>query len=63
MTREIASSDGRKLVLKPTPKAQTIVAAIGPESRNIYQQLEDKYGRDHLERLLDLLNDLVEAGD
>ena len=60
LERTVSEKDGRQLILKPTEHAYEVVAAISPESRAIYQQLEKKYGKQNLDALVDMLNELID---
>ena len=47
--------DGRRTLISITPAARTLIAEISPESMQIYRDLEKSFGKDEMERLLDLL--------
>lgn len=59
LIRERNTSDARRIQLRLTPKGHQIVSEITPESLAIYADLEDKFGRDRVTELLDMLNELV----
>ncbi|MCO6188504.1 homoprotocatechuate degradation operon regulator HpaR [Rhizobium sp. L1K21] len=51
--------DGRRVLLEITPAGIDIIYKVMPESRVIYERLEQRYGHDKLELLLDMLNELA----
>ncbi|KPP85905.1 MAG: homoprotocatechuate degradation operon regulator, HpaR [Rhodobacteraceae bacterium HLUCCO07] len=53
-------SDRRRVLLDITPEGVALLRAAAPESQEIFARLEEKFGRDKIERLLDLLNELSE---
>ena len=52
------SSDPR-LVLEATPKALALIGKVAPEGNAIHQALEREFGRERVERLLDILEELA----
>ncbi|TDQ62054.1 homoprotocatechuate degradation regulator HpaR [Maritalea mobilis] len=58
--RRRADDDGRRAVLSVTESGKAFIEAISPEQRRIYQSLEEKYGVERIEKLLDLLEEFVE---
>ncbi len=58
VSRTCALGDGRRLVIANTNNARTFIARVLPESEAIYAALEDRYGHEHLDTLLDLLEGL-----
>lgn len=59
LTRTKDASDGRRQLLEITPKGISIINSVSPESRQIYDRLEKKYGVERLEQLLDMLDELA----
>jgi len=53
------SSDGRRIVVEATPKAIALIEKVTPKTNAIYEQLESEFGRERVERLLDILEDLA----
>ena len=51
-------SDRRKVLLEITDEGRTLLSAAAPESAAIFARLERRYGRERIEQLLDLLNEL-----
>lgn len=47
--------DGRRTLISITPAARHLIAEISPESLQIYRDLEKSFGKEEMERLLDLL--------
>ena len=58
VSRTCAPGDGRRLMIANTNNARTFIARVLPESEAIYAALEDRYGHEHLDTLLDLLEGL-----
>jgi homoprotocatechuate degradation regulator HpaR len=53
------SSDGRRIVVEATPKAVALIEKVAPQANAIYRQLEAEFGRERIETLLDILEDLA----
>lgn len=51
--------DGRRVLLTIAPAGETIIREVLPDSRKIYENLEAHYGRERLDILLDLLDELA----
>lgn len=51
--------DGRRVLLKIAPAGEAIIRDVLPDSRKIYEQLEARYGRERLENLVELLDELA----
>jgi homoprotocatechuate degradation regulator HpaR len=51
-------NDGRRVLLKITPAGMAIINEVAPESRMIYDRLESRFGREKLDLLLDLLDEV-----
>lgn len=58
ITKHKDKGDGRRVLLKIAPAGEAIILAVLPDSRKIYADLEAHYGREKLELLLELLNEL-----
>lgn len=52
--------DGRRTLLRLTPKARLIIDEIAPESASIYQTINGKLGTANNDRLLDLLELVIQ---
>lgn len=52
-------SDGRRAMLSITGRGLDLIAGVAPESRQIYETIERRFGSDRLRDLLDLLGDLA----
>lgn len=63
ITRDRDDGDGRRVVLAITSKGVALIREVTPESRAIYAELERRYGVEKIDRLLDMLNDLVDLAD
>ncbi len=47
--------DARRTLLSITAKAKALIKEVSPESIQIYQDIESRFGADEMEKLLDLL--------
>lgn len=56
--REESSLDRRKVMVRVTEKSVALIRAHSGESARIFAQIEESFGSDRLEALLDLLEDL-----
>jgi homoprotocatechuate degradation regulator HpaR len=52
-------SDGRRVLLEITPAGMKIIHEVAPESRLIFERLEKQFGRERIEQLLDMLDELA----
>ncbi|KRB55143.1 MarR family transcriptional regulator [Rhizobium sp. Root708] len=52
-------NDGRRVLLKITPAGLAIIEEVAPESRLIYDRLEKRFGRERIELLLDMLDEVA----
>ncbi|QDC11630.1 homoprotocatechuate degradation operon regulator HpaR [Oceanicola sp. D3] len=60
ITREKDPHDGRKLRLAITEEGRALIARHMGESNRIFSELEQAFGQEKVDALLDLLNDLAE---
>lgn len=58
--RRKAENDGRRTMLSMTDRGVALLDEVAPEQRAIYDDLVESYGKERLETLLDLLEELVE---
>lgn len=63
ITKHKDADDGRRVLLEIAPAGMRVIADVSPESRAIYDQLEARYGRERVEVLLDMLDELATLGD
>jgi homoprotocatechuate degradation regulator HpaR len=61
ITRNKAQGDGRRVVLTIAPAGSTLIEALSPKRLVIYRDIEQRFGQDRLEQLLDLLESLVDG--
>jgi len=50
--------DRRRVVIEITDAGHAVIEDNIPESNRIFAELEAEFGKDRIERLLDMLNDL-----
>jgi DNA-binding MarR family transcriptional regulator len=58
LTRKPGENDRRKSIVSITDKGIKLIQTHAPESNALFADLEVKFGKDRLEELLDLLEDL-----
>lgn len=51
--------DGRRVLLKIAPAGEAIIRQVLPDSRKIYDALEAHYGRERLDCLVEMLDELA----
>lgn len=51
--------DGRRVLLKIAPAGEAIIREVLPDSRKIYDALEERYGRERLDSLVEMLDELA----
>ena len=59
VTKRSDKSDGRRTIISITPKAKALIKEVTPESAAIYKDIEEKFGTEQIEQLLDLLEALA----
>jgi homoprotocatechuate degradation regulator HpaR len=59
VTRSSHATDGRRAVIKITAEGRALIERNIPQSNEIFAKLEAQYGKERIETLLDLLNDLT----
>lgn len=52
------ASDGRRVLIEIAPAGLAIINEVAPESRQIYERLERRFGARRVEQLLDMLDEL-----
>lgn len=63
ITKTRDENDGRRVLLQITPAGLAIIKEVAPESRLIYQMIEERFGRERIDQLLDMLDDLAAIND
>jgi homoprotocatechuate degradation regulator HpaR len=58
MRRKAHPTDRRKVLLDITDEGRALMSAAAPQSKAIFARLEERFGRENMDRLLDLLNDM-----
>jgi len=59
ITKHKDDNDGRRVLLQITAAGMAIIHEVAPESRIIYDRLEKHFGRDKIELLLDMLDEVA----
>ncbi|RVA17662.1 homoprotocatechuate degradation operon regulator HpaR, partial [Mesorhizobium sp. M7A.F.Ca.CA.002.05.1.1] len=52
---------GGRVVLTIAPAGSALIDALSPERRVIYDDIEQRFGHEKLEQLLDLLETLIDG--
>ena len=61
LTRCADGKDGRRVLLEILPEGKSLIESVTPEVQVVYGQFEEKYGKEKMSELLDLLHDVVES--
>ena len=51
------ANDKRRIQVSLTDQGRALIAAVLPDSRDVYARIEAEFGRDKIEALLDLLDE------
>jgi len=55
------ADDGRRVILEITDAGRDLINDVTPESRAIYARIEKAYGKERIDALLDMLDELAHA--
>ncbi|HEV2502257.1 MAG TPA: homoprotocatechuate degradation operon regulator HpaR [Mesorhizobium sp.] len=61
ITRNRVKDDGRRALLAITPSGVALIEDLAPERIAIYEAIEGRYGAEQYERLLDMLESLIQS--
>lgn len=61
IARSKDEADGRRVILEITQAGRDIINDVTPDSRAIYAGIEKAYGKERIDALLDMLDDLSNA--
>jgi len=61
VTRGKVENDGRRVMLAISPAGLTLIEELAPERRTIYDAIEKRYGAEQHEKLLDMLQALIDT--
>jgi len=61
LQRGVSKDDARKLVLTPTDLAIEVSNKVNPETAKVFQKIEDRFGSQKTEILLDMLQELCKS--
>jgi homoprotocatechuate degradation regulator HpaR len=59
ISRKRDSGDGRRIKLSIAPSGMDLIRELTPETQRVYVQLENSFGRERIEHLLDVLDGLI----
>lgn len=60
ITKSKDAADGRRILLQITPAGLKVINEVSPDSLMIYSALEQRFGRERIDTLLDMLEDLAQ---
>jgi homoprotocatechuate degradation regulator HpaR len=60
ISRQRDATDGRRISLAIAPAGMAMIRDVTPAIQAVYAELEQSYGRDRIEHLLDVLDELTE---
>ena len=64
VTRRRHDGDGRRLILDITEDGRSLLDSVTPKSAAVYREIEERFGAERLDQLLDLLEEIVDrSGD
>jgi homoprotocatechuate degradation regulator HpaR len=61
ISRQRDTGDGRRISLAIAPAGMAMIRDVTPEVQAVYAELEESYGRDRIEHLLDILGEFTET--
>ncbi len=59
ITKTKDAQDGRRILLQITSTGLKIINEVSPDSRTIYTTIEQRFGRERIDTLLDMLDELA----
>lgn len=59
ISRRKDKGDGRKLFLQIAPAGLTVIEKVTPDARRIYKEIDESYGVEDMNQLLDMLEKLA----
>ncbi|EJC64035.1 homoprotocatechuate degradation operon regulator, HpaR [Rhizobium leguminosarum bv. viciae WSM1455] len=59
ITKSKDAEDGRRILLQITAAGLKIINEVSPDSRTIYTAIEQRFGRERIDTLLDMLDELA----
>ncbi len=62
LSRKRDQNDARRVVIEITQHGLDFIREVTPESRAVYEEMEARLGRERIEALLDMLQELNELG-
>jgi homoprotocatechuate degradation regulator HpaR len=60
LSRAKVESDGRRVLLSISPSGIALINDLAPERRALYREIEQRFGRENVEDLLDKLEALID---
>ncbi|NVP55270.1 homoprotocatechuate degradation operon regulator HpaR [Mycoplana rhizolycopersici] len=59
ITRSKDKEDGRRILLEVAPAGIALINAVTPSTHAIYTEIEQRYGKERVEHLIDLLEEMA----
>ncbi|WP_307375917.1 homoprotocatechuate degradation operon regulator HpaR [Peteryoungia aggregata] len=60
ITKHKDASDGRRVLLRLAPAGIAMFETVMPDSRRVYAEIDAQFGRERVDALLDMLDELAE---
>ncbi len=60
ITKHKDASDGRRVLLRLAPAGIAMFEKVMPDSRRVYAEIDAQFGRERVDALLDMLDELAE---
>ena len=59
ITKHKDKADGRRVLLRIAPAGKAMIEEVMPDSRRVYAEIDARFGRERVDALLDMLDDLA----
>lgn len=59
ITKHKDKTDGRRVLLRIAPAGKAMIEEVMPDSRRVYAEIDARFGRERVDALLDMLDDLA----
>ncbi|SMC71638.1 homoprotocatechuate degradation operon regulator HpaR [Rhizobium sp. RU36D] len=59
ITKHKDKADGRRVLLRIAPAGTAMIEEVMPDSRRVYAEIDARFGRERVDALLDMLDDLA----
>jgi homoprotocatechuate degradation regulator HpaR len=59
ITKHKDKADGRRVLLRIAPAGKAMIEEVMPDSRRVYAEIDARFGRERVDALLEMLDDLA----